>query len=336
MSFPLSSPNDAAGAPAIEVDDLRIRYGDHLAVAGLSFRAERGRITALLGPNGAGKTSTVETLEGYRTPTSGRVRVLGLDPVRDHARLVTRIGVMLQSGGVYTGIRTLEMLQLCASYYDDPADPVELLDLVGLTDRRRSTWRSLSGGEQQRLSLALALIGRPEVAFLDEPTSGIDPAGRQLIRRVVADLRADGVTVLLTTHDLDEAEKLADQVVIIDHGRLLADATPAELMRSTDTDEVRFAAPRSMDIAALADRLQAAVDEISPGEYRVAAAGSPALIAALTQWLAEQDLPLGDLRVGRQTLEDVFLRLTSAADLETAEPADTTSTRRGRSRRGRR
>jgi len=327
--------------PAIEVDDLTIRYGDHIAVAGLSFRAESGRITALLGPNGAGKTSTVETLEGYRTPTSGTVRVLGLDPRRDHAALVGRIGVMLQSGGVYTGIRPLEMLRLFASYYENPADPVELLDLVGLTDRQRSTWRSLSGGEQQRLSLALALIGRPEVAFLDEPTAGIDPSGRQLIRRVVADLRAEGVAVLLTTHDLDEAEKLADQVVIIDHGRLLADAAPDELMRNADSDEVRFGAPAALDTAALAARLDAAVVEVSPGEYRVATAGTPAVVAALTAWLAEHDLPLGDLRVGRQTLEDVFLRLTesaAAADASAAEHAGSAGTGSSgrRSRRSRR
>lgn len=322
--------------PAIEVDDLSIRYGDHLAVAGLSFRAERGRITALLGPNGAGKTSTVETLEGYRTPTGGTVRVLGLDPRRDHAALVGRIGVMLQSGGVYTGIRPLEMLRLFASYYEAPADPVELLDLVGLTDRQRSTWRSLSGGEQQRLSLALALIGRPEVAFLDEPTAGIDPSGRQLIRRVIAELRSEGVAVLLTTHDLDEAEKLADQVVIIDHGRLLADAPPAELMRSTETDEVRFGAPADLDIAALADRLGAPVAEVSPGEYRVAAAGTPTMVAALTAWLAEQDLPLGDLRVGRQTLEDVFLRLTESAAAAAGTDATADGATGRRARRSRR
>ena len=335
----MSFPTGASDGPAIEVDDLTIRYGDHVAVSGLSFRAERGRITALLGPNGAGKTSTVETLEGYRRPTSGRVRVLGLDPERDHRSLVGRIGVMLQTGGVYTGIRPLEMLQLFASYYEDPADPVELLELVGLAERRRSTWRSLSGGEQQRLSLALALIGRPEVAFLDEPTAGIDPSGRQLIRRVVADLRSEGVAVLLTTHDLDEAEKLADQVVIIDHGRLLADATPSELMRSSDTREIRFGAPAGLDVAALSDRLQAVVTEISPGDYLVGTVGTPAVVAALTAWLAEQDLPLGDLRVGRQTLEDVFLRLTesaAASAIDAAHPGAVGGSRRaGRSRRSR-
>jgi ABC-2 type transport system ATP-binding protein len=255
--------------------------------------------------------------------------------VAEHRQLVPRIGVMLQSGGVATGMRPAEALHLFASYYDNPVDPDELLDLVGLADHRSSTWRSMSGGEQQRLSLALALVGRPDVAFLDEPTAGIDPSGRQLIRRVVADLRAEGVAVLLTTHDLDEAEKLADQVVIIDHGQLLADASPAELMRSSDTQEVRFGAPAGLDTAALAVRLQAAVTEVSPGEYLVGASGTPALIASLTGWLAEQDLPLGDLRVGRQTLEDVFLRLTATADAEVDRSSSTSAGGR-RSRRSRR
>jgi len=330
-----------APSPAVEVADLTIRYGDHVAVDGLSFTAERGQITALLGPNGAGKTSTVETLEGYRRATSGAVRVLGLDPWSHHAELVGRIGVMLQSGGVYSGIRPAEVVRLFASYYADPADPDELLARVGLSDRRRSTWRSMSGGEQQRLSLALALVGRPQVAFLDEPTAGIDPAGRQLIRRIVADLRDEGVAVLLTTHDLDEAEKLADRVVIIDHGHLLADASPSELMASSHGDELHFGAPGGLDGAALGAHLSASVTEESPGEYRVAAAPTPATVAALTAWLAEHDLPLADLRAGRQSLEDVFLRLTrSAAEADAALAAERASEagsrRRRQSRRARR
>lgn len=184
-----------AADPAIEVDDLVIRYGELVAVDRVSFTVAPGTICALLGPNGAGKTSTVETLEGYRRPSSGAVRVLGLDPVADHTALTARIGVMLQQGGVYTAMRPPDALRLFASYYDDPADPDELLDRVGLADRRRTTFRNLSGGEQQRLSLALALVGRPQVAFLDEPTAGIDPAGRQLIRSVVADLRAGRQTL---------------------------------------------------------------------------------------------------------------------------------------------
>jgi len=314
---------------AVEVDDLTIRYGTLEAVSGLSFTARAGQITALLGPNGAGKTSTVEVLEGYRRPGGGRVRVLGLDPWRDHRSLVARIGVMLQSGGVHTGIRPPEVLHLFASYYDDPADPDELLERVGLEHRRRSTWRSLSGGEQQRLSLALALVGRPEVAFLDEPTAGIDPGGRQLVRRVVSDLRSEGVAVVLTTHDLDEAEKLADRVVIVDHGRLLADATPSELMAGGRADELRFGAPGGLDLDALGTHLGAPVTEDSPGEYRAATAPTPATVAALTAWLAEQDLPLADLRAGRQRLEDVFLRLTRDSVPRPPEP----DMRRGRAAR---
>ncbi|HEY5154062.1 MAG TPA: ABC transporter ATP-binding protein, partial [Acidimicrobiales bacterium] len=312
-------PRSAAG-PAIEVRGLTIRYGDHVAVDGIDLTVEPGQVLALLGPNGAGKTSTVETLEGYRRPSSGHVRVLGLDPVADHAALTPDIGVMLQQGGVYTGARPDEVLRLFASYYAEPADPDELLERVGLADRRRSTFKTLSGGEQQRLSLALALVGRPKVAFLDEPTAGIDPSGRQLIRRVVADLRHQGVTVLLTTHDLDEAEKLADQVAIIDHGRLLALGSPAELMAEGQPDEIRFGADPGLDVASLAGRIGVAVTEVSPGEYRADGAPTPATIAAIATWLAEHDLALADLRAGRQRLEDVFLRLTETAQAEPPRP----------------
>ena len=306
--------------------DLTIRYGDRTAVDGISFEAGSGQITALLGPNGAGKTSTVETLEGYRRPSSGSVRVLGLDPVDDHRALVARIGVMLQSGGVATGMRPAEALRLFASYYEDPIDPDEMLDLVGLSDHRSSTWRSMSGGEQQRLSLALALIGRPEVAFLDEPTAGIDPSGRQVIRRIITDLRDRGVAVLLTTHDLDEAEKIADHVVIIDRGSVIADGSPVDLMRATQGDDVRFGAPAGLDIVALSARIGAAVTEPSPGEYIVATPATPAVVAEITAWLAENDLPLADLRAGRRRLEDVFLRLTT----ESAATTDAGSRRRSR------
>ena len=341
----MSDPRSPAAAPepgraAVEVHDLVIRYGDRVAVDGLRFEVAPGTVTALLGPNGAGKTSTVEALEGYRRPSAGQVRVLGLDPRADHAQLTRRIGVMLQNGGVYTGIRPPEILRLFAAYYDEPADPDELLERVGLTERRRSTWKTLSGGEQQRLSLALALVGRPEVAFLDEPTAGIDPSGRQLIRRVIAELRQSGVTVLLTTHDLEEAEKLADQVVIIDQGHILASGTPAELTGSGQRDEIRFGAAAGLDVGSLGQAVGAVVTEVSPGEYRVDGAPDPARIAALTGWLAERDLALADLRAGRQRLEDVFLRLTeSAAAAQAArtvdEPDEGPDAGRGGSGRGR-
>jgi ABC-2 type transport system ATP-binding protein len=327
-------PRSPAG-PAIEVRQLTIRYGEQVAVDDISLSVPPGQVLALLGPNGAGKTSTVETLEGYRRPSAGHVRVLGLDPVADHAELTTRIGVMLQQGGVYTGARPDEMLRLFASYYAAAADPGELLERVGLSDRSRSPWKTLSGGEQQRLSLALALVGRPEVAFLDEPTAGIDPSGRQLIRRVIAELRGQGVTVLLTTHDLDEAERRADQVAIIDRGRILAVGSPAELMSDRDHDEIRFGAAAGLDTAALSAHLGTTVAEVAPGEYRVDGAPTPATIAAITAWLAERDLPLADLRAGRQRLEDVFLRLTEAATAgpARAEPPTTGRRRRARSRR---
>jgi ABC-2 type transport system ATP-binding protein len=296
--------------PAVAIEGLVVRYGDVTAVDGVSFEAAAGEVTALLGPNGAGKTSTVETAEGHRRPDGGSVRVLGLDPVADLAALAPRIGVMPQDGGVYPGIKVLEALRLFAAYYDDPLDPVALLDRVGMGDKAGATTRSLSGGERQRLSLALALVGRPEVAFLDEPTAGVDVGGRQVIRQVVRDLRADGVAVVLTTHELAEAEHLADRVVIVDRGRVVAAGPLAELLQGGG-EEIRFGAPPGLAVASLGQRLGAAVTEASPGEYVVATAPSPAAVAALTAWLAEHDLPLGDLRAGRQTLEDVFLRLTA-------------------------
>jgi ABC-2 type transport system ATP-binding protein len=314
---------------AVEVDGLTVRYGDVVAVDGASWTAPAGQITAVLGVNGAGKTTTVEVLEGFRRPDAGRAGVLGLDPIADHAALTRRVGVMLQSGGVGPGVRAFEVLRHAAALYDHPLDPRELLERVGLTGKERRTWRQLSGGEQRRLALALALVGRPQVAFLDEPASGVDPQGRLAIRTVVAGLRDDGVTVVLTTHDLDEAEKLADHVVILDRGTVVAAGAPAELMSAAQVDEVRFGAPPRLDAPSLGARIGAVVREVSPGEYLVAAPGTPALVAALAAWLAERDLPLADLRAGRQRLEDVFLRLV-------AEPAASAVAEQPPGRAGRR
>ena len=296
--------------PVIDVSGLVIRYGAVVAVDGVSFAAEAGQVLALLGPNGAGKTSTVETLEGYKRPAAGTVRVLGLDPIADRGALVPRIGVMLQRGGVYPTMNATDALRLFAAYYDNPREADELLDVVGLRAVARTPWRRLSGGEQQRLSLALALVGRPDVAFLDEPTAGVDPAGRLAIRKVIADLRDDGVCVVLTTHELEEAERLADDVVIIDRGVVVAHGTPTELMQSGGGEQIRFGGPTGLDVAALSAALAAPVVEERPGEYVVDAPAKPVTVAALTAWLADHDLPLADLRAGRHTLEDVFLRLT--------------------------
>jgi ABC-2 type transport system ATP-binding protein len=298
---------------AIEVEGLTVAYRDVVAVDDLSFTAEAGEVTCVLGPNGAGKTSTIESLEGLRRPALGRLSVIGLDPRADHRSLVERMGVMLQEGGVHPGVRALEALRHAAALYAESLHPQELLERLGLGGLERRTYRQLSGGEQRRLALALALVGRPQVAFLDEPTTGVDPAGRRIIRQVIAELRSEGVTVLLTTHDLDEAERVADRVVIIDRARLVAEGPLDEVMRGPGAGEtVRFAAPPGIDTQALGERLDgAAVAETGPGEYEVAAAPTPATVAAITAWLAERDLPLADLRAGRKRLEDVFLRLTS-------------------------
>lgn len=321
--------------PAIEVSDLTVSYGSRRAVDHLTFSAEAGQVLALLGPNGAGKSTTVETIEGYRRPDSGTVRVLGLDPVADHKTLVPLMGVMLQAGGVYAGVRPLEMLELYSSFYHDPADPSALLDRMGLSHLRRSTWRQMSGGEQQRLSLALALVGQPQVLFLDEPTNGVDVQGRQLIRRLVRELAHDGVCVVLTTHDLDEAEKVADRVVIIDRGQLVVSGTPAELMATGSSREIRFGAVPGIDTAALGKVMMAAVEETAPGEYLVDVEPSPGNIALLTNWLAERDLPIADLRAGRQRLEDVFLRMTTITGEVPAVRVERRSGREGRTRAGR-
>ena len=303
---------------AIEAIDLVVRYGSTVAVDGLSLSVDPGEVVALLGPNGAGKTSTVESLEGYRRPAGGRVRVLGLDPRADRARLVPRIGVMLQRGGVYPALTARQVLALFSAFYPEPEDPEELIARVGLHGVDRTPWRRLSGGEQQRLALALALVGRPEVAFLDEPTAGVDPAGRIAIREVVRDLGEAGRTVLLTTHDLEEAERVAHRVVIVAGGRVVAEGTPAELM-AAGSRHIRFGAPPGLDRAGLAEVMGAAVVEERPGEYRVDVPAEPRAVAHLTAWLAEQDLPLADLRAGRHTLEDVFLQLTSGRSVAETE-----------------
>jgi ABC-2 type transport system ATP-binding protein len=299
--------------PAIEVQELTVRYGSHLAVDRVSFTAEQGEVVALLGPNGAGKTTTVETIEGYHRPNGGLVRVAGLDPVGDRDRVVLQLGAMPQSSRLYAAIRPIEALRLFAAYYPEAADPDALLRQVGLEGRRaRTPWRRLSGGEQQRLSLALALVGRPRVVVLDEPTAGLDVEGRQLVRHLVNQLRQQGVCVLVTTHELDEADRIADRLVIIDGGRLVASGTPAELARLAGPPQVRFHAPAELDVAALTAALGTEVHTVGPGEYVADLDPSPANVARLTAWLAERDLPLGDLRAGRQRLEDVFLRLTQA------------------------
>ncbi|MGH9109112.1 MAG: ABC transporter ATP-binding protein [Acidimicrobiales bacterium] len=320
----------SAPPPALLVDELVVRYGRRVAVDGLSLAVAAGEIVCLLGPNGAGKTSTVECLEGYRRPAGGRVRVLGLDPVADHRAVVGRLGVMLQRGGVYPMLGPRRALRLFASYYDRPDDPERLLELVSLTPVASTPWRHLSGGEQARLSLALALVGRPEVVCLDEPTAGVDPEGRLEVRRVIAGLKASGVCVLLTTHELGEAEKLADRVVIVRHGKKVAEGSPAELAAGAGgAAEVTFGAPAGLDVAALGTALGAAVTEEGPGRYRVSAGASPSLTATLAGWLAQRDATLTDLQAGR-SLEDAYLSAVAAGPATEPAPEPPAAGRRRR------
>ena len=304
----------AAPDPAISVVGLAKHYGSTRAVDGLSFDVARGEVFGLLGPNGAGKTTTVETLEGYRTADLGTVRVLGLDPVRDAPALRPRIGVMLQEGGLYPGLKPLELLRLFAAYYDNAEAPEVLLDAVGLRDTAGTAVRRLSGGQVQRLSLACALIGRPEVVFLDEPTAGMDPHARATTWQLVRDLRDRGVTVLLTTHAMDEAEQLCDRVAIITGGKLAALGSPAELTQHAVSDEIWFAAAPGLDVAAIGRALglgETDVVEDRAGEYVVRAAGTPERIADLACFLRDANVTLAALQAGRRSLEEVFLQITA-------------------------
>jgi ABC-2 type transport system ATP-binding protein len=306
-------------ADAIEVTGLGKQYGDTVALDDLTLSIGTGEVFGLLGPNGAGKTTTVEILEGYRRPDRGEVHVLGFVPWREHARLRPRIGVMLQEGGLYPGIKPLEALRLFASYYEHPDDPERLLDLVGLREAEPTLVRRMSGGQQQRLSLALSLIGRPDLVFLDEPTAGMDPHARVATWSLVHDLRERGVTVVLTTHAMDEAESLCDRVAIIDHGRLLACGTPGELTSGdgAGTEATSFHAVADVDTTALAAALALdakAVRTTRPGHYVVDAAPTPAFVAALACWLRDHDVAINEMRAGRGSLEDVFLRLTGDAE----------------------
>lgn len=284
-------------------------YGDVNAVNGLSFRANYGEILCLLGPNGAGKTTTIEMCEGFKKPTSGRIEVLGLNPSRNPDAVRSRIGIMLQGGGSYSGIKVKEMLELSASYNENPLDPEWLLDTLGLRGVVKSSYRRLSGGQQQRLSLALAIIGRPELVFLDEPTAGMDAQSRLAVWDLIRALRADGVTVILTTHLMDEAEALSDRVVIIDHGQLVASGTAASLTDSADVPQVNFDTATPVDLEALRNAGIAA-EALRPLHYRLTSEASPAGIAALASCLAAQNVILRNLHTSHRNLEEVFLDLT--------------------------
>jgi ABC-2 type transport system ATP-binding protein len=301
--------------PAVEIHDLVMRYGEVTAVDGLTLTVEAGTVTAILGPNGAGKTTTIETCEGFRRPQSGEVRVFGSDPIADARALRPRVGVMLQSGGAWVGVRAHEMLRHMASLYAHPLDVDAVIERLGLGSCGTTTYRRLSGGQQQRLSLAMALVGRPELIFLDEPTAGLDPQARRATWGLIEELRDAGVTTVLTTHFMDEAETLSDQVFIVDAGRVIASGTPAELVHPGEQNTVRLVAEPNLDTAKLATALPdgTTVHESQPGNYAITGAISPLLLASVATWCADHGVLAESISVQRQTLEDRFLELTGKA-----------------------
>jgi ABC-2 type transport system ATP-binding protein len=290
-------------------------YGDKVAVDGLSLEVARGSITAVLGPNGAGKTTTLETCEGYRRPHRGAVRVLGLDPVRDRAELLPRIGVMLQGSGAWSGVRALEMLEHVASLHAHPLDTGMLADRIGLHDCGRTPYRRLSGGQQQRLGLAMALVGRPELVFVDEPTAGMDPQARRTTWELLEEVRADGVTVVLTTHYMDEAERLADLIHIIDRGRLVTSGTALALTRGGRSATIRLVVTRPFPDGApqsLGHELgrDTEVTQLDPVSLVVTGPADSTTLGTVARWCEEHDVLPESLTLGQRTLEDVFLELT--------------------------
>ena len=292
-----------------------MRYGDKVAVDELSLGVPRATITAVLGPNGAGKTTTLETCEGYRRPQAGSVRVLGLDPVRDRHALLPRIGVMLQGGGAWSGVRAMEMLDHVARLHAHPLDTGMLAERLGLGECGRTPYRRLSGGQQQRLGLAMAIVGRPEIVFVDEPTAGMDPQARRTTWELLAELRADGVTVVLTTHYMDEAERLADHIHIIDRGRLIASGTPLELTRGGTHATIRLVVTRpfpSGSPESLRATLGSAteVTQLDALSLLVTGPADASTLAKVSRWCEQNDVLPESLTLGQRNLEDVFLQLT--------------------------
>jgi ABC-2 type transport system ATP-binding protein len=293
----------------VTVEDLHVRYGETIAVDGVSFSVRRGEIFGILGPNGAGKTTTVECIGGLRTPDRGRIAVLGLDPRHDRDRVRDLVGIQLQESGLPDKLRVLEALELFATFYTDPADPESLLALLGLAEKRSTRFADLSGGQRQRLSIALALVGRPRVAILDELTTGLDPAARRETWSLVERVREEGVTVLLVTHFMDEAQRLCDRVALIDHGRLLTVDTPAGLAGRSGSDQRVSFVPS----APVRDEWLLELGEVNRVEHRggrIEISGTGNLVGAVARVLILHGIAPDDLRVEQSSLEDAFVALT--------------------------
>ena len=293
---------------SVVVENLSVSYGDLMAVDNVSFEAPSGSVTVILGPNGAGKTSTIEVCEGFRTAKSGSVRVLGLDPASDHRALTERMGVMLQGGGVYPSARVRDVVSHFCALHNKGVNATQLVERVGLSNRSTGTWRKLSGGEQQRLSLALALAADPDVIFLDEPTSGVDIDGRDVIADIIRDLAARGTTVVLASHDMAEAEKVATHAVLFNSGKVIASGEITSLL--TSRKHLRFTSSEGLVPAELAVSIKSPVVAIGDGVYEVASEPTPQLMTRISQWLADNSHPLLGVDMGKESLEDTYRRLT--------------------------
>jgi ABC-2 type transport system ATP-binding protein len=292
----------------IEVKDLVKRYGEHAVVDGVSFTVEEGEIFGILGPNGAGKTTTVESIAGLRTPDSGTIRVLGLDPRRDRAEVHQRLGVQLQKSELPERITVWEALDLYSSFYDKPAN-WELIEELGLAEKRHAAFRHLSGGQKQRLSIALALVGNPKIAVLDELTTGLDPHARRETWQLIEDVRARGVTVLLVTHFMEEAERLCDRLAVIDAGRVVALDTPAGIVAHVDAEQrLQFRPSAPLDDRMLTDLPE--VHSVTRNGSTVLVAGTGNLVHAVTSVLARNQIVASELRVEQADLDDAFVALT--------------------------
>ncbi len=315
------SDRSGCSVAVIEVHGLKKSYGAFDAVKGLSFSVDEGEVLAVLGPNGAGKTTTIEILEGYRTRDEGTVQVLGIDPAHGGTELRQRIGIVLQDTGIDPYLTVSEILRMHTGYYNHPRDVDEVIELVGLGEKSGSRVKQLSGGQQRRLDVALGLIGDPELLFLDEPTTGFDPTARRQAWDVVKNLSALGKTVLLTTHYMDEAQALADRVIVIAAGRIVAEGTPESIGGRADADAtIRFRLPEGVsiaDVAAAATTEAGGPDESASSvvseEDGFVAISTPAptdTLHRLTGWALSNGRELADLSVTRPSLEDVYLELT--------------------------
>lgn len=302
----------AIEAPVIEVRHLRKSYGPTLAVADVSLTVNRGEIFGILGPNGAGKTTTVEAMVGLNSIDAGYVRVLGVDPHRESARVREWVGIQLQHARLPARLRVGEALNLYASFYQDPADPAQLLDRLGLTTQRRTAFANLSGGQQQRLSIALALVGNPRIAVLDELTTGLDPQARRATWGLIEDVRAGGVTVVLVTHSMDEAERLCDRLVIIADGSVAASGRPHELGQGTQSPKYVLTLPAHVDRFRLHALTSTLPRTLHLTDRQVEVSGGPDALTAVLTTLARDGITPTDITTVRRGLEDIYLDLAGS------------------------